>query len=391
MSSLLLGARTRRLRGLAQLDWVLITSALMLSLIGSCLVWSATRQSLIDQGANSAQFFWRQILNVGIGVVLGFVLSRFDHRMLRAYTPIIYGLSLLGLLIVLTPLGVTVHGAQNWISLGSNVTVQPSEFTKVALVTALAFLLADKGHSGDTETPPTGRDILFVLGVVAVPVVLILLEPDLGTVIIIGVTALSVVAISGAPRRWVLGMLGTIIAGGALAVSPLSPLKEFQLARITCFVNPSAGVRDICFQQIQSRIAVGAGGITGQGLFHGQQTQGRFVSFNYTDSVISVAGEELGLMGCLVIVGLLTTIIWRGLVIAKQAPDLFSRLVAVGVVCWFAFQSFENIGMNLGIMPITGVPLPFMSYGGSAMFACWLGIGLLVNVHSATRASILRA
>ena len=389
--TILSAMRRRRSAGLADMDWVLITSALLLSGIGSMLVWSATRQSLMDQGANSAQFFWRQLINVVIGVVLGFVLSRFDHRMLRAYTPIIYGLSLVGLIIVLSPLGVTVHGAQNWIALGPNVTVQPSEFTKVALVTALAFLLADKGHAGDTESPPSTKDIMFVLGVVAVPVLLILLEPDLGTVIIIGVTSVSVVAISGASRRWILGMLGSIIAGAVLAVSPLSPLKDYQLARITCFVNPSAGVRDICFQQIQSRVAVGAGGVVGQGLFHGQQTQGRFVSFNYTDSVISVAGEELGLLGCLAILGLMTAVIWRGLVIARRAPDLFSRLVAVGVVCWFAFQSFENIGMNLGIMPITGVPLPFMSYGGSSMFACWLGVGLLVNVHRATRASILRA
>lgn len=389
--TLLTNARRRRTAALAQLDWVIITSALLLSIIGSLLVWSATRQSLVDQGANSAQYFWRQLINIVIGVVMGFVLSRFDHRMLRAYTPIIYGLSLIGLIVVLSPLGVTVHGAQNWIALGPNVTVQPSEFTKVALVTALAFLLADKGHAGDTESPPSTKDILFVLGVVAVPVVLILLEPDLGTVIIIGITSICVVAVSGASRKWILGMLASIVGGGLLAVSPLSPLKDFQLARITCFVNPSAGVRDICFQQIQSRVAVGAGGVVGQGLFHGQQTQGRFVSFNYTDSVISVAGEELGLLGCLAILGLLTAIIWRGLVIARRAPDLFSRLVAVGVVCWFAFQAFENIGMNLGIMPITGVPLPFMSYGGSSMFACWLGIGLLVNVHRATRASILRA
>jgi len=383
--------RGRRFSGLAQLDWVLITSAFLLSVIGAFLVWSATRQSFIDQGLNSATYFWKQLVNIVIGVGLGFILSRFDHRMLRAYTPIIYGLSLVGLLAVISPLGVTVHGAQNWIALGSGFTVQPSEFTKVALVTAMAFLLADKGHSGDTESKPTDKEIFFVLGVVAVPVLLILLEPDLGTVIIIGVTSVSVVAISGASRKWVLGMIAAVVSAGALAISPLSPLKDYQLARITCFVNPSAGVRDTCFQQIQSRIAVGAGGITGQGLFHGQQTQGRFVSFNYTDSVISVAGEELGLIGCLLILALLTAVMWRGLVIARRAPDLFSRLVAVGVVCWFAFQSFENIGMNLGIMPITGVPLPFMSYGGSSMFACWLGIGLLVNVHGATRASILRA
>lgn len=381
----------RRKRALADMDWVLITSAFVLSVLGAFLVWSATRQSFIEQGLNSASYFWKQVLNIVIGVSLGFILSRFDYRMLRAYTPVIYGFSILGLVVVLTPLGTTVNGAQNWISLGGGFSVQPSEFTKVALVTALAFLLADKGHSGDTESQPTSREIITALTVVAFPALLILLEPDLGTVVVMCVSAVSVLAVSGAPRRWVLGILGAIVAACALAVSPLSPLKDYQLARVTCFINPQAGVRDICFQQIQSRIAVGAGGITGQGLFHGQQTQGRFVSYNYTDSIISVAGEELGLVGSLLIVMLLSIIIWRGVVIAYQATDLFGRLVAVGVVCWFAFQAFENIGMNLGIMPITGVPLPFMSYGGSSMFACWLGIGLLVNIHMATRASVLRA
>ncbi|NDB18524.1 MAG: rod shape-determining protein RodA [Actinobacteria bacterium] len=391
MISSLYTSRRSRGRVLADMDWVLITSAFVLSVLGAFLVWSATRQSFIEQGLNSATYFWKQALNIIIGVSLGFVLSRFDHRMLRAYTPVIYGFSILGLVIVLSPLGTTVNGAQNWISLGGGFSVQPSEFTKVALVTALAFLLADKGHSGDTESQPTDREIVTALAIVAFPALLILLEPDLGTVIVICVSAVSVVAISGAPRRWVLGILGAIVAACVLAVSPLSPLKDYQLARITCFVNPQAGVRDICFQQIQSRIAVGAGGIGGQGLFHGQQTQGRFVSYNYTDSIISVAGEELGLVGSLLIVALLSVIVWRGVVIAFQATDLFGRLVAVGVVCWFAFQAFENIGMNLGIMPITGVPLPFMSYGGSSMFACWLGIGLLVNIHMATRASVLRA
>ena len=391
MISSLYTSRRSRGRVLADMDWVLITSAFVLSVLGAFLVWSATRQSFIEQGLNSATYFWKQALNIIIGVSLGFVLSRFDHRMLRAYTPVIYGFSILGLVIVLSPLGTTVNGAQNWISLGGGFSVQPSEFTKVALVTALAFLLADKGHSGDTESQPTDREIVTALAIVAFPALLILLEPDLGTVIVICVSAVSVVAISGAPRRWVLGILGAIVAACVLAVSPLSPLKDYQLARITCFVNPQAGVRDICFQQIQSRIAVGAGGIGGQGLFHGQQTQGRFVSYNYTDSIISVAGEELGLVGSLLIVALLSVIVWRGVVIAFQATDLFGRLVAVGVVCWFAFQAFENIGMNLGIMPITGVPLPFMWYGGSSMFACWLGIGLLVNIHMATRASVLRA
>ena len=384
--------RRRRLFDLiASADWVLVTAAAGLSMLGAFMVWSATRGSLADSGLNPEQYFSRHLMNMAIGLVLGFVLSRFDYRMLRAYTPVIYGLSLVGLFAVLTPLGTTVNGAQNWIPLGFGFTVQPSEFTKVALVTALAFLLADKAHHADAETPPSNRDILLVLLVMAVPLLLILLEPDLGTVIVIGITVISVVAVSGATTGWVLGMLAAVVIVGTLAVSPVTPLQRYQLARITCFTNPQAGTRSDCFQQIQSQVAVGAGSFTGQGLFHGEQTQGRFVSFNYTDFVFSVVGEELGFLGSLLVVALLSIVIWRGVVIARQAQDLFGRLVATGVVCWFAFQAFENIGMNLGIMPITGVPLPFMSYGGSSMFACWLGVGLLVNVHTATRQSVRRA
>ena len=390
--TMLSARRRRRFAGFAaEVDWLLVAAAAALSLLGALVVWSATRQSLADAGMNSSQYFVRHLTNLAVGMALGFILSRFDSRMLRAYTPIIYGLSIIGLMAVLTPLGTTVNGAQNWIPLAPGFTVQPSEFTKVALVTAMAFLLADKGHHADSETPPSDRDISFVLVIMAFPLALIMLEPDLGTVIVIGVTVISVVAVSGAPTRWVLGMIASVVAVGVLAVSPVTPLQRYQLARITCFTNPDAGTRSDCFQQIQSKVAVGAGGISGQGLFHGQQTQGRFVSFNYTDFVFSVVGEEMGLIGSLLVLVLLSIIIWRGLSIARLAQDLFSRLVATGVVCWFAFQSFENIGMNIGIMPITGVPLPFMSYGGSSMFACWLGIGLLVNVHTATRHSVRRA
>ena len=390
--TMLSARRRRRFAGFAaEVDWLLVAAAAALSLLGALVVWSATRQSLADAGMNSSQYFVRHLTNLAVGMALGFILSRFDSRMLRAYTPIIYGLSIIGLMAVLTPLGTTVNGAQNWIPLAPGFTVQPSEFTKVALVTAMAFLLADKGHHADSETPPSDRDISLVLVIMAFPLALIMLEPDLGTVIVIGVTVISVVAVSGAPTRWVLGMIASVVAVGVLAVSPVTPLQRYQLARITCFTNPDAGTRSDCFQQIQSKVAVGAGGISGQGLFHGQQTQGRFVSFNYTDFVFSVVGEEMGLIGSLLVLVLLSIIIWRGLSIARLAQDLFSRLVATGVVCWFAFQSFENIGMNIGIMPITGVPLPFMSYGGSSMFACWLGIGLLVNVHTATRHSVRRA
>lgn len=365
-------------------DWALIISATTLSVIGAFVVWSATRMKLDANGSDPQFYFKRHLLNLAIGMVLCLLVSRFDHRLLRAYTPLLYGVAFIGLVVVLTPLGAEYNGAQNWIPIVAGFTVQPSELAKPALIVGMAFILAEKR---DAEVEPRDSDVLLTLVLAGVPMLLILLEPDLGTTLVIAVAVLGVLAVSGARRLWIMGLFGLAVAGVTAALTLPGILEEYQRNRLSCFADPGLGVRDYCYNAIQARIAIGAGGLEGQGLFQGQQTQGGFVPFNQTDFIFSVVGEELGLAGSLLVIVLIGVILWRSLVIASRATDLFGRLIATGITCWFAFQSFENIGMNLGIMPITGVPLPFMSYGGTSMFACWIGIGLLINVSQDRQAS----
>ncbi len=372
-------AGTQRRRSdswLAKIDWSLVVAALALSIIGALLVWSATKGTQLDKGLDPDGFFKKHLLNIVIGVGLCILISRFDYRLLRAYTPFLWGASILGLLFVLVK-GSTINGAKAWISLPAGFTLQPSEFAKIAIILGMAMLLSEKR---DAENEPRDIDVAYALGVAGVPIALIMLQPDLGTVLVIACMVFGIVSVAGAKARWLIGILvgGVIVAFVAIQTGLL---KDYQLARLTAFTNPDANGRTSGFNTQQARIAIGSGGLFGTGLFHGPQTQGHFVPENQTDFVYSVAGEELGFAGACAIVLLLGFILWRAVRIALRASDLFGRLVATGVAVWIAFQAFENIGMNLGIMPVTGVPLPFVSYGGTSMFASWLAIGLLLYVH----------
>jgi rod shape determining protein RodA len=282
---------------------------------------------------------------------------------------------------VLTPLGKTINGAHSWIVLGGGFQVQPSELAKVALVVGMAMLLAEKR---DVEEGPRSGDVLLVLALAAVPMALVMLQPDLGTVLVLVFIVLGVLALSGAPARWIVGL---ITAGALVCVAAvqLGVLDEYQVDRFAAFANPALDPQGVGYNTNQARIAIGSGGLEGKGLFEGTQTNGRFIPEQQTDFIFTVAGEELGLWGGSLLLGLLGVVLWRGLRIASRAQDAFGRLVAAGVVCWFAFQSFVNIGMTLGIMPVTGLPLPFVSYGGSAMFASLVAVGLLQNVHLRSR------
>jgi len=362
---------------LRRMDWVLVGSALALSAIGSLLVWSATQGKLHEQGLDPQSFLKKNLINVIVGIAFAVLISRFDYRLLRAYTPILWVASVVGLLAVLSPLGKTVNGAHAWIFLPGGFSLQPAEFAKIAIILGMAMILSEKR---DAENEPRDVDVLFALGVAAIPIALIMLQPDLGTVMVIACVVFGIIAVSGAKARWLVGILATGILVGFVAIQ-VGILKQYQLDRLTAFTNPTANTRDIGYNTQQARIAIGSGGMLGTGLFHGPQTQGRFVPENQTDFVYSVAGEELGFVGAALIIALLGLVLWRAIRIGLRASDLFGRLVATGVATWIAFQAFENIGMNLGIMPVTGVPLPFVSYGGTSMFASWLAIGLLVNVH----------
>nr|WP_306238095.1 rod shape-determining protein RodA [Ornithinimicrobium sp. HY1745] len=350
-----------------RIDWGLYIAALGLSLIGAVLVWSGTHA---DVGPALAV---RHLINTGIGVTMAVLLLRVDVRWIRATAPWLYLTGLLGLVVVLTPLGVTINGSRSWIHLPGGFSLQPAELSKIALCVGLAMILAE---GRDTTRPPTWREVLTAWGLAGVPIVLILLQPDLGTALVLGFLTVGVVAASGAARRWT----ALAVGGAALAVTAairIPLLDAYQLDRLLAFVDPSRDPQGIGYQTQQARLAIGSGGWSGAGVGQGPQTQGGFIPFQHTDFVFSIAGEELGLFGCLGIIGLLLFVVLRALWVALRTDDPFARLVAVGVAGWLLFQTVENIGMNVGLMPVTGLPLPFLSYGGSSMFACWLAVGLV--------------
>ena len=360
-----------------RIDWTLMFAVFGLCAYGGALVWSATREAALQSGGDPTAFLKKHCLNVAIGLVLGVVASVFDYRMLRAYAPVLYLLSIGGLVAVLSPLGSTINGSHSWIVLPAGFSIQPSELAKVALVVGMAMLLSEKRDAEDT---PRDVDVVMTLAFAAVPLALVMLQPDLGTALVVSAIVLGVVAVSGAPLRWVIGLvLGAVLIAFVAVQAGL--LKDYQLDRFRAFYDPTADPKGVGYNVRQAQIAIGSGGFHGQGLFHGAQTQGQFVPAQQTDFIFTVAGEELGFVGAGVLVLLLGVVLWRAGRIAMQAEDLFGRLLATGVLCWFAFQSFENIGMTLGIMPVTGVPLVFVSYGGSSMFANMLAVGLLMNVH----------
>ncbi|MFJ5033279.1 rod shape-determining protein RodA [Streptomyces sp. NPDC088560] len=363
---------------LRRLDWPILLAALALSFIGSLLVYSATRnRTTINQG-DPTYFLVRHLMNLGIGFALMTATIWLGHRVLRNAVPILYGVSVLGVLLVLTPLGATINGNRNWIVLGGGFSLQPSEFVKVAIVLGMAMLLSAQVDAGD-RTHPDGRAVIQALGLAAVPIMVVMMMPDLGSTMVMTVTILGVLLASGASNRWIFGLLAIGVAG-AVAVWQLHLLDAYQINRFAAFADPNLDPSGVGYNTNQARIAIGSGGLTGQGLFHGAQTTGQFVPEQQTDFVFTVAGEELGFAGGILIIGLIGVILWRACRIAREATELYSTIVAAGIVAWFSFQSFENIGMALGIMPVAGIPLPFVSYGGSSMFAVWVAVGLLQSI-----------
>jgi rod shape determining protein RodA len=369
-----------RQRGVAywrDLDWLLLAVVFAITIMGSLLVWSASRADLAS-ASDPQSYLKRHLVNIVIGVVLGFIASRIDYRWLRAYTPVLYGVSVLLLLVPFLPgLGKTIAGARAWIDVPGGFTIQPSEFMKVAVILMMAVILAERHDHSDE---PSDRDVAISLVLAGIPIAIILVQNDTGTVLVMAAVALSVVAVSGARTRWLVGLIGGAVMGVLLIVQ-LGLLKEYQVARLTSFVDPTADTSGAAYNANQARIAIGGGGMTGHGLFEGPQTQGDFVPVNESDFVFTVAGEEFGFVGSALLVVLFGVLLWRGVMIALRADDRYGRLVATGICAWFAFQLFENIGMTLGIMPITGIPLPFVSSGGTSMMATWIGVGLLQNVR----------
>ena len=363
-------------------DPVLTAVVGLLLFIGTLLVWAATRDWYTRNGLDGQYYLKRHIINIMIGLVLAYATTVIDYRLLRAYTPFLWGAGVIGLLIVLIPgLGSEVNGAKAWIALPGGFQIQPAELAKIAIIIGMSMILSERSHDSDE---PTSKDVLQSLAIAAIPVLLIILQPDMGTILIISAAVVTIIAVSGAPARWVAGLLLLAVLGGFIAVKA-GVISEYQVNRLQTFVDPNADTQGAGYQLRQARITVGSGGLVGTGLFNGPQTNGRFVPEQQTDFIFTVAGEELGFLGSGGILILYLILLMRGFSIARRTNDPFGRLVCTGVIAWFAFQLFENIGMTLGLMPMTGVPLPFISYGGSSMFATLIGFGLLQNVHARLR------
>jgi rod shape determining protein RodA len=374
--------RDRLRENFGKFDRLLTFSVAALLIIGTLLVYAATKSWFASQGLDPQYYLKRHVVNILIGGLLAYGTTLIDYRLLRAYTPIVWGLAVLGLIIVLIPgLGSEINGAKAWISFPGGFQIQPAELAKIAIIVGISMILAEK-H--DRDANPTDQDVIKALAIAAVPIILILLQPDLGTVVIISAAIVAMIGTSGAPSRWVIGLLLLAVIGGFTAVQT-GVVDKYQVARLQSFVDPSADPQATGYQLRQSRITIGSGGIIGKGLFNGPQTNGRFVPEQQTDFIFTVAGEELGFIGSGFILLCYTLFFLRAFAIARRTNDLFGRLVCVGVIAWFAFQAFENIGMTMGMVPMTGVPLPFISYGGSSMFANLIGLGLIQNVHLRTR------
>lgn len=357
-------------------DWWLVGSTSLILAIGSLLVWSATATNESLNHGQHNLYLYKHLFNVAIGLTLAAGVMLIDHRWVRILTPALYLLSLLGLALVLVA-GSTINGSRSWLLIGG-MSIQPAEFAKLAVICAMAIIVAERVEN-DGHRQVNSLDVILMLVIAGLPAGLILLQPDLGTVLVLSATVFATLAVAGTPRKWLLGLLVTGLLAVVVVVQT-GLLKQYQINRFLAFTNPSLDPRGAGYNTSQARIAIGNGGLWGQGLFEGSQTRAGFVPEQHTDFIFTVAGEELGLIGAGFLVLLFGILLWRALLISRRSGDIFGRVTAAGIACWLGFQTFQSVGMCLGIMPVTGVPLPMVSYGGSSLFASLLAVGLLLNI-----------
>jgi rod shape determining protein RodA len=329
---------------------------------------------------NSPYYFVeRQIGFAVVGLVLMFLIARFDYSRLREFKYGLYGL-LIGLNVLVLGFGSVSHGSKRWIPLPF-FNLQPSEFGKVLLVLVLAAFVVDRSrYLGDRDT--TARVMLLALAAAA----LVIIQPDLGTGLVYIAVAMAVLFVAGTPGRYLGGLIGlfavaiVLVLVAAPAVG-IHPLHQYQVDRLTGFINPSHDPSQSSYHVNQSLIAIGSGQKTGRGVQHATQTGLRFLPEQRTDFIFAAVGETYGFAGAAVVLSLYALLIWRTLRIITLAKNLFGALIAGGILAMLLWQVFVNVGMTIGIMPITGVPLPLMSYGGASVFTTFLALGLLQSIH----------
>lgn len=362
------------------LDKPFLISLLLIISFGMVILTSAS------QGISAAPYFYvkKQLVTVGLGLIAAILILRYDYSQLRRYSKILYGLSIL-LLVAVLVMGEEVRGTTGWIDLGPLPAVQPAEFTKIMLALAFADFLNNRRGMLNTFA-----EMLPCFIYMGIPFLLIMMQPDLGTALVyIALTVVMMFAAGANPK-----VLGGILAAGVSAIGLLLfmhfqygmwlPLEDYQIRRLTVFINPyedGQGGRGAGWNTIQSLIAIGSGGLLGKGLYNGTQVQLNFLPEHHTDFIYAVIGEELGFLGAAGIIILYGILLLRAIYISFHAKDFFGTLVVLGISAMWLFHIFENIGMSIGMMPITGIPLPFLSYGGSSMLTNLVAVGLILSVN----------
>ena len=353
-------------------DLSLAGSILVLASFGLLMIYSATRSRLEEAGGDPQFYLQRQAMFVALGLVVLVATSVIDYRVFRDFAPVIYTATV-GLLILVLLFGAEHKGQQASFDVGA-FQLQPSEFAKVSLIVCLAAYASS--IRGDID----GRRFLVILGLAGIPMGLIYLQPDLGTSLVFGAILLGMLVVSGVKARHLVALI-VIAVVAVVAVVNLGILKEYQYDRLTSFLEPEADTDRSAYNLAQSKTAIGSGGISGKGLFKGTQTNLSYVPAQHTDFIFTAVGEQLGLLGSAVVLSLFALVVWRTWRSAALAKDAAGTLICVGVLAMLTFQIFENVGMTMGIMPITGIPLPFLSYGGSSTLATFAAMGLVLNVH----------
>lgn len=355
-------ATTAFLRGI---DPFLVTVAVLLSGFGVLMIYSATRDTQLAAGLDPKLYLAKQSVFVALGILAMFVVAMVDYRRLLDLSPILYtGAILLLIAVMFTP---AVNGAHGWFELGQ-FQFQPAEFSKLVLITSLA------AYGGAQRNQLDSRRVQTMAAIAALPTLLVFVEPDLGGALVYGVVFLAILWVAGADRRHLLILVGIGIALSVLTVQ-MGILKGYQVKRLTSFLGTPG------YSVTNSKIAIGSGGMTGRGLFSGAQTKFGFVPERHNDFIFSVVGEQLGIIGgALLLVGL-GFLCWRILRIATQSRDIAGTLLCSGVLALFVFQIFENVGMTMQLMPVTGISLPLISYGGSSTITAFMALGLVLNVH----------
>jgi len=358
---------------LRDLDLWLVGATLAIATLGLLMIYSSTRERLRLEGVDELYFVKREGVAILVGLAVMALLVAVDYRKLRDSSVFAYVATVVALLVVLSPLGESARGSQGWFQLPGGFQLQPSELAKFGIIVALAGYA--NAHRGEMDP----WRLTVTIGLAIVPIGLVMVQPDFGTAMVLGLIVITLLAVAGASLKHLL-VLALLAVSFVVAVVNVGVLQKYQVDRLTSFVSPGSDTRNTTYNTDQSKNAIGNGGVTGRGFGNGSQTAGGFVPEQHTDFIFTAVGEEFGFLGGATLLALFAIVVWRTWRAALLSRDFFGTLVCVGVLALFVFQVFENIGMTMGIMPVTGIPLPFMSYGGSSTITAFACVGLVAGV-----------